>query len=78
MAVIGKPFPTITLPRHTSPLRVTGLFLIIFSGILGPVILFTTPIGCTAVGEIQVLMFGFLFLLGVGLFIASFLHRRNK
>lgn len=78
MAVIRRPFPTTTLPQHVSPLRATGLFLIFFGGLLGPVILYATPIGCIFVGAIQVLIFGFMFLLGVGLLIASFLHRRNK
>ena len=78
MAVFGRPFPSITLPHHMSPLRVTGLFLIFFGGILGPIILFGTPIGCTFVGAIQVLIFGFMFLLGVGILIVSFLHKKNK
>ncbi len=77
MAVIGRPFPSINLNRNASPLRVTGFVLIVFSGILGPIVLLS-PIGCTVVGAIQVLIFGFMFLLGVGIFIASFLHKKNK
>ena len=77
MAVIGRPLPSVTLSQSMSPLRVTGLILILFGGILGPIILFATPIGCTFVGAIQVLIFGFIFLLGIGIFIASFLHKKN-
>ena len=78
MAVVGRPFPSITIPQDMSPLRVTGLFLIFFGGVLGPIITFTTPIGYSVIGGIMVLIFGFTLLVGVGLFIASVLHKKNK
>lgn len=78
MAVIGRPLPNISLPHNMSPLCVTGLALTFFGGIMGPIILFATPIGCTFVGAIQVLIFGLIFLVGVGISIASFLHKKNR
>ena len=78
MAVVGSPFPNISIPQDMSPLRVTGLFLIFFGGVLGPIITFATPIGCSVIGGIMVLIFGLTFLVGVGLFIASVLQKKNK
>ena len=71
MAVIRQTVPDI------STLRLTGLLLMAFSAILGPVILLATPIGCTIVGTIQFIIFGFLFLIGAAITIASFLRKNH-
>ena len=76
MAVIRQPFPHIGAD-NTNLLRIMGLVLVAFSAILGPIILFATPIGCSFVGGIQAIIFGFLSILGVILFAASFLSKKR-
>ena len=71
MAVIGQTVPNI------STLRIAGLILMAFSAILGPVILFATPIGCTVVGSLQMVIFGLLFIIGAAITIASFLQKNH-
>ena len=71
MAVIRQTVPNI------STLRIAGLILIAFSAIVGPLILFATPIGCTIVGSIQLLIFGFLFIIGIAILVAPFFQKKQ-
>ena len=52
-----------------SVLRVGGGFTAIFSLAMGLLILFAIPSACSFVGSIQLLMLGFLFIIGILAFI---------
>jgi hypothetical protein len=46
-------------------LRIAGAFVAIFSLVMGMLILFVIPGACSFVGSLELLMLGFLFILGV-------------
>lgn len=55
-------------PVGSSPssiLRIGGAFVTLFSLVMGTLVVFVIPGACTFVGSLQVLIFGFLFVLGV-------------
>ena len=63
----------------SSLLRITGAFLAIFSLLMGTLILFVIPLGCTFLGSLQLLILGFLFVFGVIVFIiGSILSRKEN
>ena len=69
MAIIRLPIPNL---QDISLLRVTGLVLTAFGGISSLLVLFS-PIGCTIVGSIALLICSFMFIVGIGILAASFL-----
>ena len=72
MAVIRLPIPNI---QDISSLRVVGLVMTAFGGISSLLVLFS-PIGCTIVGAMGLLICGSIFIIGIVIIAASFL--RNK
>ena len=69
MAVIRLPIPNV---QDKGLLRVAGLFITAFGGISSLLVLFS-PIGCTIVGSIGLLICGFILIIGIGILAASFL-----
>ncbi len=67
--------------NHTNGelLYLGGVFTAAFSAVVGAIILFATPIACTFVGSLQLLILGFLFLIGVSaLLIGVAMSRKSK
>ncbi len=62
-----------------SPLRIGGIFTMVFSVAMGLLILFVIPGACTFVGSIQLLILGFLFVAGgIALLLGSTLLRNKR
>jgi len=75
MAVIGRP---IDMNDTNMVLRITGAFISIFSLAVGLLILFAIPIACSFVGSLQLVILGFLFVIGLLTFLLSFILPRTK
>ena len=73
MAVVRLPLPAFS---DLSTLRILGLILTAFSGIVGLVVLFT-PIGCTIVGAIELLICALLFITGLIILAVSFFQKKH-
>ncbi len=72
MAVVRLPLPAFS---ELSTLRILGLILTAFSGIVGLIVLFT-PIGCTVVGAVELLICAFLFITGLIILAVSFFQKK--
>ena len=63
----------------SSTLRIGGAFVAIFSLAVGALVVFAIPGACSFVGGLQVLIFGFLFILGViGFLVGTALSRKSR
>lgn len=62
-----------------SVLRLGGVFSIVFSVVVGALIMFIAPLACSAVGGLSLLFLGLLFLVGLAaLFAGLLLSRRSR
>ncbi len=52
-------------PVGSSLLRLSGAFIAVFSLVIGLLVLFVIPGACTFVSGIQLILLGFLFIIGV-------------
>lgn len=73
MAVIERPL------AGSTALRVGGAFTAVFSVVVGVIILFALPVACSFVGGLELIILGFLFIIGVlAFFIGVVLSWRKR
>ncbi len=65
-------------PTSSSVLRIGGAFTAVFSLVVGLLVLFVIPGACTFVGSLQLLILGFLFVIGVLAFLLGNALLRRK
>ncbi|MFQ6121435.1 MAG: hypothetical protein ACE5LA_00015 [Dehalococcoidales bacterium] len=66
-------------PSYISILRIGGAFLAVFSVVVAALILYVIPIACSFVGNLQLVVLGFLFVGGVlSFFVGQGLARRRR
>ena len=59
-------------------LKMGGLFLILFSAIVGLPVVFFLPTGCSVVGGFMLVGFALLFLIGVGTYLSGVIMKKRK
>ena len=75
MVLMGRTIPDFPSIPDIGILRVAGLILTGFGGISSLIVLFS-PIGCTIVGAMALLMCGTLFIAGIVILAASLFQKR--
>ena len=67
-------------PISNTALRIGGAFTAVFSLVMGLLVLFVIPGACSFVGGLQLLLLGFLFVIGVLAFFLgnALLHKRME
>ncbi len=63
---------------NSSIVRTAGAFVAIFSLVVGMLVLFVIPGACTFVGSLQLLILGFLFILGAVAFAVGTAFSRKR
>lgn len=59
----------VAIPNRTSPLTIGGAFTAIFSLVMGVLVLFVIPGACRFLSGLQLLILGFVFIIGLLIFL---------
>ncbi len=71
MAVIQRPI-------SSSALRIGGAFTVVFSVVVSLLVLYAIPTACSFLGSLQLVILGFLFIIGVLTFFLGLVLSRRK